>query len=329
MRLLVTGGCGFIGSSFILDHLRLNHVVVNLDALTYAANPEHLNAVADNPNYHFVQGDITDGALVRRLLDTHQIEVLVHFAAESHVDNSIDAPSAFIRTNIQGTFALLSASLEYVQAGNNLTFIHISTDEVYGSLSEGDAPFTHLSPYRPNSPYSASKAASDHLVRAWYETYQLPTIITHCSNNFGPRQHREKLIPTIIHAALNGQPLPVYGNGQNIRDWIYVADHCRGINLAIEKGQPGATYCFGGQNEVRNIEMVQMICTILDELRPKSSGQYSDQITFVTDRKGHDYRYAIDNRHVNETLGYQVSGDFKTQLTETIQWYLTALPSSS
>ncbi len=327
-KLLVTGGCGFIGSCFVLRQVKAGNLVVNLDALTYAANPQNLAEIEGNSNYHFVKGNILDQKLVSEILEKFDIDVLVNFAAESHVDNSIANPGAFIETNINGTFSLLNSALKYWQ---NLTgkkhddfrFVHISTDEVYGSLNFTDPKFTEENKYQPNSPYSASKAASDHLVRAWGETYKLPTIITNCSNNFGARQHSEKLIPTVIKSALDEKIIPIYGNGKNIRDWIYVEDHCFGIELAIAKGKLGESYCFGGDAERQNIDIAGQICKILDGLKPKADGtSYASQIKFVEDRKGHDLRYAIDSSKAKRELGFRIDGSFEEKLQNTVEWYL-------
>ena len=328
-KLLVTGGCGFIGSCFVLRQIKAGNLVVNLDALTYAAEPKNLSEIENNSNYHFVKGDILDQKLVSEILEKFDIDILVNFAAESHVDNSISNPGAFIETNINGTFALLSSALKYWQNLNtnkkdNFRFIHISTDEVYGSLTMEDPKFTENNKYQPNSPYSASKAASDHLVRAWNETYKLPAIITNCSNNFGARQHSEKLIPTVINSCLNGKNIPIYGNGKNIRDWIYAEDHCFGIELAIAKGKLGESYCFGGDAEKQNIDIAKEICTILDQAKPKADGtSYSTQIKFVEDRKGHDFRYAIDSSKAKKELGFKIEGSFEEKLKNTVTYYLS------
>jgi dTDP-glucose 4,6-dehydratase len=327
-KFLVTGGCGFIGSCFVLKQISNGHVVVNLDKMTYAANPENLKEIQNNANYHFVKGDICDSDLVGKLLKEFEIDVLVNFAAETHVDNSISDPGAFIKTNIEGTFSLLSSSLSYYQnlssqKQNSFRFIHVSTDEVYGSLTLDDPKFTEENKYQPNSPYSASKASSDHLVMAWNETYKLPTIITNCSNNFGARQHQEKLIPTIINACLEGKDIPIYGNGKNIRDWIFVQDHCNGIDLAIQKGRIGQSYCFGGDCEREYITIANKICKKLDQIKPQENGaSYADQIRFVEDRKGHDFRYAIDSSKAKKELGFVLEGNFEDNLEKTINWYL-------
>ena len=327
-KFLITGGCGFIGSCFVLRQIEAGNLVVNLDALTYAANEENLAEVKNNPNYHFVKGDIGDQNLVSEILQKFDIDILVNFAAESHVDNSISNPESFIKTNINGTFALLNSALKYWQnlhSDNDFKFIHISTDEVYGSLTLDEPRFSENNKYQPNSPYSASKAASDHLVRAWFETYKLPTIITNCSNNFGARQHSEKFIPTVIRSCLSGQNIPIYGNGKNIRDWIYVDDHCFGIELAIDKGKLGESYCFGGDAERQNIDIANQICVILDKIKPKSDGiSYQKQIQFVEDRKGHDFRYAIDSSKAKKELGFAIKGSFEQKLKTTIEHYLTA-----
>ena len=326
-KILVTGGLGFIGSCFVLRQIKAGNIVVNLDAITYAANKENLKEVESNKNYHFFHGNILESKLVSKILEKFDIDYLVNFAAESHVDNSISNPDAFIQTNINGTFSLLDAAYKYWQNLKGITkeefrFVHISTDEVYGSLTLEDPKFTEENKYLPNSPYSASKAASDHLVRAWNETYKLPTIITNCSNNFGARQHSEKLIPTVIRSALAGKNIPIYGNGKNIRDWIYVEDHCAGIELAIAQGKIGESYCFGGDAERQNIDIAKQICKILDELKPKKSGSYQDQITFVEDRKGHDFRYAIDSSKAKKKLGFKLEGTFEEKLLTTVKYYL-------
>jgi dTDP-glucose 4,6-dehydratase len=330
-KLLVTGGCGFIGSCFVIRQINAGNMVVNLDNLTYAANPENFSSIKNHPNYRFVKGDILDQKLVSEILEKFEIDFLVNFAAESHVDNSISNPISFIQTNINGTFSLLNSALKYWQSLNEkkmeeFRFIHISTDEVYGSLALDDPKFTEDNKYQPNSPYSASKASSDHLVRAWTETYKLPAIITNCSNNFGARQHSEKLIPTIIRSCLQNKDIPIYGNGKNIRDWIYVEDHCLGIELAIAKGEIGESYCFGGDAERQNINIAEQICKILDGLKPKSDGtSYANQIKFVKDRKGHDFRYAIDSSKAKKLLGFKIEGDFEEKLSNTVNWYLSQL----
>jgi dTDP-glucose 4,6-dehydratase len=328
---LITGAAGFIGSHFAIKICNLGHKAIVLDSLTYAANIENLNEIQNSPNFKFIKGNICDAELVSKILREEKIDFLVNFAAESHVDNSIKAPETFIQTNIVGTFNLLNCSLNYwknleAEKKSAFRFLHVSTDEVYGSLEKDDPKFNEENPYRPNSPYSASKASSDHLVRAWFETYGLPAIITNCSNNFGPHQHFEKLIPTIISSALTGKNIPIYGTGENIRDWIFVKDHAEGLHLALTKGNAGETYCFGGDAERTNLEIVHKICEILDALKPKADGNsYSNQITFVTDRLGHDKRYAIDNSKVERELGYKVSKDFEERLQETVVWFMNKI----
>jgi dTDP-glucose 4,6-dehydratase len=321
--LLVTGACGFIGSSFVRQAVNQGYKVIVLDALTYAGHRENLEGVS----HELIVGNIKDEALVRDLLKSHSIQGLINFAAESHVDRSITGPSAFIETNIQGTFNLLSCAYEYwknldEQIKENFRYVQISTDEVYGSLGP-TGKFDETLPYKPNSPYSASKAAADHLVRAWFHTYGLPTITTNCSNNYGPRQFPEKLIPHMIACALASKPLPVYGDGGNVRDWIHVEDHCDGILLALTKGQPGSTYCFGGNAERNNLDVVKTICKELDQLLPRGDHKsYGDLITFVTDRLGHDRRYAIDDAFAQKELGFKRRYTFENGLKNTIQWYL-------
>lgn len=324
-KILVTGGLGFIGSCFVLRQIAQGNFVVNLDKMTYAANPQNLAAIEHSSNYKFVKGDICDQNLVTEILEKFDIDLVVNFAAESHVDNSIANPFEFINTNVVGTFSLLNSARGFYKKNprKDFRFIHISTDEVYGTLTSTDPKFTEENNYRPNSPYSASKAGSDHLARAWFETYKLPVIITNCSNNFGPRQHREKLIPTVINAALNGKNIPIYGNGKNIRDWIFVEDHCAGIELAISKGKLGESYCFGGDAERQNIHIASKICEILDVLRPKANGtSYKTQISFVQDRMGHDFRYAIDSSKAKKELGFKLEGNFEDKLKTTVEWYL-------
>ena len=327
--ILVTGGAGFIGANFVLDWLAASdEPVINLDALTYAGNLETLARLQGDPRHIFVHGDICDRALVDRLFAEHKPRAVVHFAAESHVDRSIHGPAAFVRTNVEGTFTLLEAARAHWSAlpaaeCEAFRFLHVSTDEVYGSLGPGDPAFTETKTYEPNSPYSASKAASDHLVRAWHHTYGLPVLTTNCSNNYGPYQFPEKLIPLMIHNALAGKPLPVYGDGQNVRDWLYVEDHCRAIARVLEAGRVGETYNVGGHNEVKNLDVVHTLCDLLDELRPKTDGSsYRAQITFVTDRPGHDRRYAIDARKIERELGWTPQETFATGLARTVQWYL-------
>lgn len=328
-KMLVTGGLGFIGSCFVVNQVKQGNFVVNLDKMTYAANKNNVLEVENDKNYHFVAGDICDQKLISKLLSEFEIDVIVNFAAESHVDNSINGSEIFITTNIVGTFSLLDSALKYYEKLNanhqeNFRFLHVSTDEVFGSLKESDPAFTEENRYKPNSPYSASKAASDHLVRAWFKTYNLPTIITNCSNNFGPNQHKEKLIPTIINACLAGKEIPIYGNGKNIRDWIYVEDHYNGIALALNGGKLGDTYCFGGESEIRNIEIANLICEILDKLKPRADKiSYKSQIKFVTDRAGHDYRYAIDNGKAKRELGFKIEKSFEQRLKETVEKYIS------
>ena len=327
--ILVTGGAGFIGSNFVLDW-RSAHPqegVVNLDALTYAGNLENLAALSQDPAHVFVKGDITDRALVDRLLAQHQPRAIVHFAAESHVDRSIHGPGTFMKTNIEGTFTLLEAARAYWGALPALQqaafrFLHVSTDEVYGSLGPEDPPFAETNPYEPNSPYSASKAASDHLVRAWHHTYGLPVLTTNCSNNYGPFHFPEKLIPLMIVNALAGKPLPVYGDGLQVRDWLYVKDHCSAIRAVLAGGRLGETYNVGGWNEKPNIDIVHTVCALLDELRPSAEGSYTRLITYVKDRPGHDRRYAIDARKIERELGWRPAETFESGIRKTIQWYL-------
>jgi dTDP-glucose 4,6-dehydratase len=327
--ILVTGAAGFIGANFVLDWLaQSNEPVVNLDKLTYAGNLETLASLKNNTNHTFVQGDIGDRALVERLLAEHQPRAVVNFAAESHVDRSIHGPGDFIQTNIVGTFNLLESVRSYwsglgADAQKAFRFLHVSTDEVYGSLSKTDPAFAETNRYEPNSPYSASKAASDHLVRAWHHTYGLPVLTTNCSNNYGPFHFPEKLIPLMIVNALAGKSLPVYGDGMQIRDWLYVKDHCSAIRRVLEAGRLGETYNVGGWNEKPNIEIVNTVCALLDELRPRADGKrYAEQITYVTDRAGHDRRYAIDARKLEAELGWKPAETFETGIRKTVQWYL-------
>jgi dTDP-glucose 4,6-dehydratase len=331
MTILVTGGAGFIGSNFVLEWFKGAAVacepVVNLDALTYAGNLENLASLEGESRHHFVKGDITDADLVRRLIAKHQPRAIVHFAAESHVDRSIHGPGAFIKTNIEGTFVLLEAARAYWQGLADaekaaFRFHHVSTDEVYGSLKPDDPAFAETNPYEPNSPYSASKAASDHLVRAWHHTYGLPVVTTNCSNNYGPYHFPEKLIPLMIVNALAGKPLPVYGDGQQIRDWLYVTDHCSAIRVVLARGRLGETYNIGGWNEKANIDIVRTVCALLDELRPDAAGSYARLITYVKDRPGHDRRYAIDARKIERELGWRPSETFETGIRKTVEWYL-------
>ena len=328
--ILVTGGVGFIGSNFVLDWFSSHSSsrIVNLDKLTYAGNPATLASLELNPLYTFVHGDICDGALVSSLLAEHQPRAIVHFAAESHVDRSIHGPEAFLKTNIEGTFTLLQAALAYYKTLNvggraNFRFLHVSTDEVYGTLSPTDPAFHEKTPYSPNSPYAASKAASDHLVRAWVHTYGLPAIVTNCSNNYGPYQFPEKLIPLMITHALAGKPLPVYGDGQQVRDWLYVGDHAGAIRTVLAQGRIGETYNIGGCNQLSNLEVVTTLCTLLDELRPGSPhAPHAKLIRYVTDRPGHDRRYAIDARKIESELNWHPAESFETGLRKTVQWYL-------
>ncbi|HEY4379072.1 MAG TPA: dTDP-glucose 4,6-dehydratase [Acidobacteriaceae bacterium] len=324
--LLVTGGAGFIGSNFVLEAVRRGHRVVNLDALTYAGNMDNLASLEGNAAHTFVHGSILDGALVGSLLAEHRPDSVVHFAAESHVDRSILGPAAFVDTNIVGTFTLLEGALKHVRSlsdtdRGNFRFLHVSTDEVYGSLTPDEAAFHEETSYRPNSPYSASKAASDHLVRAYFHTYGLPVLTTNCSNNYGPYQFPEKLIPLMIHNAMNGKPLPVYGDGQNVRDWLYVTDHCDAILAVLERGQLGETYNVGGLNEQKNLDVVNTLCTILDEMHPEGA-PHDQLITYVKDRPGHDKRYAIDCRKLQQELGWAPKESFETGIRKTVKWYL-------
>jgi dTDP-glucose 4,6-dehydratase len=329
MTVLITGGAGFIGANFVLDWVgHTSEKIVNLDKLTYAGNLESLASLKHNPQHVFVQGDIGDADLLTRLLAEHQPRAVLNFAAESHVDRSIHGPGDFIETNIVGTFRLLESVRGYWQALSaedqaKFRFLHVSTDEVYGSLSPQDPAFTEQHQYEPNSPYSASKAASDHLVRAWHHTYGLPVLTTNCSNNYGPLHFPEKLIPLMIVNALAGKPLPVYGDGMQVRDWLYVKDHCSAIRRVLEGGRLGETYNVGGWNEKPNIEIVKTVCALLDELRPRSDGQtYATQITYVKDRPGHDRRYAIDARKLEKELGWKPAETFETGIRKTVAWYL-------
>ncbi|MES2878616.1 MAG: dTDP-glucose 4,6-dehydratase [Pseudomonadota bacterium] len=329
MTILVTGGAGFIGSNFVLDWLQAsNEPVINLDKLTYAGNRQNLASLADDARHVFVQGDFGDAALVARLLTQHQPRAVVNFAAESHVDRSIHGPGEFIQTNIVGTFNLLESVRAYwtaLDATSKADFrlLHVSTDEVYGSLNRTASAFTETHRYEPNSPYSASKAASDHLVRAYHHTYGLPVLTTNCSNNYGPFHFPEKLIPLMIVNAQAGKPLPVYGDGQQIRDWLYVTDHCSAIRRVLEAGQLGEVYNIGGWNEKPNLDIVHIVCALLDELKPRADGKpYKDQITYVTDRPGHDRRYAIDARKIEQQLGWRPVETFESGIRKTVQWYL-------
>jgi dTDP-glucose 4,6-dehydratase len=327
--ILVTGGAGFIGSNFVLDWIELGKdSVINLDKLTYAGNLQNLDSLEGNPRHTFVRGDIGDAELVARLLAEHQPRAIVNFAAESHVDRSIHGPAEFIQTNIVGTFNLLEATRAYWNGLDDVAkkafrFLHVSTDEVYGSLSPSDPAFTETKQYEPNSPYSASKAASDHLVRAYHHTYGLPVLTTNCSNNYGPYHFPEKLIPLVIHNALAGKPLPIYGDGQQVRDWLYVKDHVSAIRRVLQAGRVGETYNVGGWNEKPNLEVVRTLCSILDELSPRADARsYAEQITYVTDRPGHDRRYAIDATKINRDLGWKPAETFETGIRKTVQWYL-------
>lgn len=329
MTILITGGAGFIGSNFVLDWIAQgNEPVINVDKLTYAGNLENLSAVWTDPRHIFVHGDIGDGALIERLLAEYRPRAVINFAAESHVDRSILGPIDFIQTNVVGTFQLLEAVRGYWsnlpdQDKSAFRFLHVSTDEVYGTLSKEASPFSETNRYEPNSPYSASKAASDHLVRAWHHTYGLPVVTTNCSNNYGPYHFPEKLIPLMIVNALASKPLPVYGDGQQVRDWLYVKDHCSAIRRVLAAGNIGETYNVGGWNEKPNLEIVHTICALLDELRPKAdSSSYKDQITHVPDRPGHDRRYAIDARKIERELGWKPAESFETGIRKTVQWYL-------
>jgi len=325
INILVTGGAGFIGSNFILRSLSsLNCKVLNIDKLTYSGNLENLNKIKNHDNYEFIQGDISDCNLFNKAMNDFQPNILINFAAESHVDRSIDSASDFINTNILGTINLLDCCLDYYKANktDNFKFIHISTDEVYGALGDEGA-FNELSTYSPSSPYSASKASSDHFVHSWYKTYGLPTIITNCSNNYGPFQFPEKLIPLMIINALNDMPLPIYGNGKNVRDWIHVQDHCDAIINIIENGEIGEKYNIGGDCELENVQIVNKICEILDTLKPRENrGSYSKLIKFVDDRPGHDYRYAVDFNKITSSLGWSPQINFEAGIKETIKWYI-------
>ena len=330
--ILVTGGAGFIGSNFIPYYLQSNpdHHLVNLDLLTYAGDPTNLSEVEDNARYHFVKGDICDYDLVNKLFDQYKFFGVYHFAAESHVDNSITGPAAFVETNINGTFNLLEVARNhwlqspgvFVPGKENNRFLHVSTDEVYGSLGDTGL-FTEQTPYAPNSPYSASKASSDFLVRSYHHTYGMNVVTTNCSNNYGPKQHKEKLIPTIIRKAIAGEPIPIYGDGKNIRDWLYVLDHCKGIELTSKTGRSGETYNIGGKNERNNLYIVDKICELLDAKKPQAnSNSYKELISFVTDRPGHDRRYAIDANKIESELGWKADEDFESGISKTVDWYL-------
>jgi len=326
--ILVTGGAGFIGSNFILQRIEegTGHVV-NVDKLTYAGNLRNVDSISSDRRYEFVHGDIGDRELVRRLLERCQPSAIVHFAAETHVDRSIRGPDDFIRTNVDGTFALLEETRAYWSglsdnARNHFRFLHVSTDEVYGSLGPNDPPFSETTPYAPNSPYSASKAASDHLVRAYHHTYGLPTFTTNCSNNYGRFQFPEKLIPLMILNAREGKPLPVYGDGKNVRDWLFVEDHCAAISKVLDQGRPGETYNIGGWNEKRNLEVIETICDIVDEVAPRDGAPRKELVTFVKDRPGHDRRYAMDARKIERELGWRPKETFESGIRKTVRWYL-------
>ena len=330
-NILVTGGAGFIGANFVPYFIENNpeYHLVNLDLLTYAGNLENVSEVENHPRYTFVQGDICDRNFVEELFQKYQFHDVIHFAAESHVDNSISGPEAFIKTNVLGTFNLLdaarklwmSAPNQYNVGFENSRFHHVSTDEVYGTLGETGL-FEETTPYAPNSPYSASKAGSDMIVRSYFHTYGMNVVTTNCSNNYGPKQHDEKLIPTIIRKAISGENIPIYGDGKNVRDWLYVLDHCKGIELAFKTGKSGETYNIGGRNERNNLYIVDAVCSILNELQPKSEGKYQDQITFVKDRPGHDLRYAIDASKIENELGWKADENFESGILKTVRWYL-------
>jgi dTDP-glucose 4,6-dehydratase len=326
--LLVTGGAGFIGSNFVLSSIAATgEPIVNLDKLTYAGNAANLDALRGDERHVFVKGDICDRAFLRQLLERHRPRAVVHLAAESHVDRSIEGPAEFVQTNVVGTFALLEEARTFWRAlaapeRAAFRFLHVSTDEVYGSLGTDDPAFSEATPYAPNSPYSASKAASDHLVRAYWHTYGLPTLTTHCSNNYGPHQFPEKLIPLMIHQALAGKPLPVYGDGQNVRDWLFVLDHCAALRAVLERGRPGEVYNIGGGAEMKNIDLVRTLCALLDDARTRTGGSYAELITFVKDRPGHDRCYAIDSRKIQRELGWKPAESFASGLEKTVRWYL-------
>ena len=326
--ILVTGGAGFIGANFVLNTIgQTGEPIVNLDKLTYAGNLRNLDPLRGDGRHVFVQGDICDRALVRRLLQTHRPRAIVHFAAESHVDRSIAGPAEFVQTNVVGTFSLLEEARAWFEKlggdeRDNFRFVHVSTDEVYGTLGPEDPAFTETTPYAPNSPYAATKAASDQLVRSYHHTYGLPTLTTNCSNNYGPHQFPEKLIPLMIHNAVKGQPLPVYGDGRNVRDWLYVLDHCEAIRVVLERGRVGETYNIGGNAEKTNNEVVSVICDLLQEARPRKTGRYADLITYVKDRPGHDRRYAMDIRKIQSELGWRPRETFESGIARTVHWYL-------
>ena len=321
--LLVTGGAGFIGSNFVLSTIAgTGEPIVNLDKLTYAGSLRNLERLREDKRHVFVQGDICDRALARDLLKEHQPRAIVHFAAESHVDRSISGPAPFIDTNVVGTFSLLEEARAYAEKREGFRFLQVSTDEVYGSLGPDDPAFTETTPYAPNSPYAASKAAADHLVRAYHHTYGLPTLTTNCSNNYGPHQFPEKLIPLMITNALAGKPLPVYGDGRNVRDWLYVLDHCEAVRVVLERGRIGETYNIGGGAERQNIDLVNTLCRLLEDMHPRKGGKYAELIRFVTDRPGHDQRYAIDASKIARELGWKPRESFDSGLAKTVRWYL-------
>ena len=322
--ILVTGGAGFIGANFVEHLLQTdqNVRVTTLDALTYAGSMDNLRNVMSELRHRFTKGDITDAALIHQVFVEDEIDTVVHFAAESHVDRSITGPAAFIQTNVVGTFTLLEAARSAWPARKDVRFHHVSTDEVFGSLGESDPAFSETTPYSPNSPYSASKAGSDHLVRAYHHTYGLPITVTNCSNNYGPYQHAEKFIPTVIRSALTGKPIPIYGAGLNIRDWLYVKDHCTAIDAVLRRGQNGETYLVGGHSERRNIDIATQICRILDEMSPRAGGPYEKLLSSVTDRLGHDFRYAINSNVIESELGWSPAETFDTGIRKTVKWYL-------
>lgn len=325
-HILITGGAGFIGSNFIIYALEAfpKTNFINIDKLTYAGNPDNMSAFIDHPRHTFLHGDICDATLIQHLFTEYDFDGVIHFAAESHVDRSIVGPETFIETNVKGTFVLLDALKEQARRRDiepACRFLHVSTDEVYGSLGD-TGYFTEETPYAPNSPYSASKAASDHLVRSYFHTYGVPAMITHCSNNYGPHQNDEKLIPTIIRNAVQGNDIPIYGTGTNVRDWLHVKDHCEAIRLVYSRAEPGETYVIGARNELQNLELARQLCAILDKEYPPNTGSYADQIRYVTDRLGHDYRYALDPVKIERELGWKPKIDFKEGLRETVSWYL-------
>ncbi|WP_423068658.1 dTDP-glucose 4,6-dehydratase [Devosia sp. CN2-171] len=324
MTILVTGGAGFIGANFVLDWFKTSdEKLVTLDALTYAGNRNNLSSLDGDMRHTFVRGSIGDTALVMRLLEQHDVRAVVNFAAESHVDRSISGPAPFFETNVMGTVGLLEAARHFAGTRPGFRLLHVSTDEVYGTLERDDPPFAETNPYKPNSPYAASKASSDHVVRAYHETYRLPVLVTNCSNNYGPRQFPEKLIPLIIHNALAGKALPIYGDGLQVRDWLYVGDHCSALRRVLEAGNIGETYNVGGDNQKTNIDVVRTLCALLDQKRPRADGtSYATQITHVTDRPGHDRRYAIDARKIERELGWRPAETFEHGLSMTVDWYL-------